>query len=111
VGVGREESVSVDSVRVWVSNVPVLDGSTSVNVGSSVCVGVGGELTSEGVESGGVDSVGVSVKKVELERCGRCLVKNGGTPPVKLKGEKAGEAVSDDSGSSSLMERVDGPQG
>ena len=114
VEVGRGESVSVDSesVGVWVSNVPVLDGNMPVNVGSPG-VGVGDELTSKGVESGGVDievSVGVSVKKEVLERC-RCLVKNGGGPPVKLKGENAGEAISDDSGSSSLMERFDGPQG
>lgn len=75
---GEETSVEVSEdgskspeVGVDVSNVPVLDGNTSVSVESSVCVGVGNELTSKEVEKVGVDtgkSVAVSVEKVEKDR-------------------------------------------
>jgi hypothetical protein len=109
---GISVEVSVDGsessgVGVGVSNVPVLDGNTSVTVGSSVCVDVGGELSSNGVEEEGVDigkSVGVSVEEVECVRW-RDLVKNGGTRPVKLKGK-----VKRSESSSSLMEGFDEPQ-
>ena len=111
---GEEMSVEVDGngsessdVDVGVSNVPVLDGGTSVTVGSSVCVGVGCELTSKEVEGEGVEkSVGVSLEKVEKVRWWD-LVKNGGVRVlVNLKEEE----VSSDSVSSSLMEGVDKPQ-
>lgn len=75
-GISAEESIDRSGspdVGVGVSNVPVLDGNTSVADGSSVCVGVGSELTSKEVERKGVDvgeSVGVSVEKVEkVEKC------------------------------------------
>lgn len=95
-------------VGVGVSNVPVLDGNTSVTVGSSVSVSVCSELTSNGTEGEGVDvgkSVGVSGGNVGVGGR-RDLVKNGGIEPVKVKGGNVKRTVSP----SSLMGGFDKAQ-